>query len=145
MAVCLLSVIVVTLYFSFQQQIVVLSFASDYFSRAFTVLGDSFDRLILTFNAFEYTIQRMSIIGSGIGSTGQGIVGYEQAAGSNWNAETGLGRLGNELGFIGFIILVTTAMIVFGHIVSTNRIIQVHDERLIFSTGTGCLFICQCD
>ena len=131
LAVCLLGVIVVSLYFSFQQQIVVLSFASDYFSRAFTVLGDSFDRLILTFNAFEYTIQKMSIIGTGIGSTGQGLVGYEHA-GSNWNAETGLGRLGNELGFIGFIILVATTVIVFGHIVNTNRIIQEHDERLSF-------------
>ena len=131
LAVCLLSVIVVTLYFTFQQQILVLSFASDYLSRAFTVLGDSFDRLILTINAFEYTIQRMSFIGTGIGSTGQGLVGY-QNIGSNWNAETGLGRLGNELGFIGFIILVVTAAIVFGHIVTTNRIIQQHDERLSF-------------
>ena len=131
LALCLLVVIVVSLYFTFQQQILVLSFASDYLSRAFTLLGDSFDRLTLTVNAFEYTVQRMSIIGSGIGSTGQGLVGIEHI-GSNWNAETGLGRLGNELGFIGFIILVTTTVIVFGHIVTTNRIIQEHDERLSF-------------
>ena len=131
LAVCLLVVIVVSLYVTFQQQILVLSFANDYLSRAFTVLGDSFDRLILTFNAFDYTIQRMSFVGTGVGSTGQGLVGYEHI-GSNWNAETGLGRLGNELGFIGFIILVATAVIVFGHIITTNRIIQEHDERLSF-------------
>ena len=131
LAICLLIVIVVSLYFTFQQQILVLSFASDYLSRAFTLLGDAFDRLILTVNAFEYTIQRMSIIGTGIGSTGQGLVGYEQI-GSNWNAETGLGRLGNELGFIGFIILLAMVIIIIGHIITTNRIIQEHDERLSF-------------
>jgi nitrate reductase NapE component len=131
LAICLFSVIIVSLYFTFQQQILVLSFASNYLSRAFTVLGDSFDRLILTFNAFEYTVQRMSIVGTGIGSTGQGLVGFHQV-GSNWNAETGIGRLGNELGFIGFIILVTTAVVVLGHIVTTTRIIQEHDQRLSF-------------
>lgn len=131
MAICLLIVIVVSLYFSFQQQILLLSFANDYLSRAFTLLGDAFDRLLLTFNAFEYTLQTMSLVGTGIGSTGQGLAGYEQI-GSNWNAETGLGRLGNELGFMGLIILVITAVIMIGHIVHTNRIIQQHDERLSF-------------
>ncbi len=131
LAVCLLLVIAVSLYFTFQQKILLLSFASDYLSRVFTLLGDSFDRLILTVNAFEYTLQRMSVIGTGIGSTGQGLVGYEEIV-SNWNAETGLGRLGNELGLIGFIILIATAAVVSGHIVTTNRIIQEHDERLSF-------------
>lgn len=131
LSICLFSIIVVSLYVTFQQQILVLSFASNYLSRAFTIMGDSFDRLMLTFSAFEYTVNRMSVIGAGIGSTGQGLAGYHQIA-SNWNAETGLGRLGNELGFIGFIILVATAVVVLGHIVNTNRMIQQHDQRLSF-------------
>lgn len=131
LAICLLCVIVVSLYFTFQQQILVLSFASDYLSRAFTLLGDAFDRLLLTVNAFEYTIERMSIIGTGIGSTGQGLVGFQQI-GSNWNAETGLGRLGNELGFVGFILLILLVIIIIDHIIKTNRVIQQQDERLSF-------------
>ena len=131
LSIGLLGVVFVSVYVTFQQQILILSFASDYLSRAFTVIGDAADRITLTINAFEYTLKQMSLVGSGIGTTGQGISEFADIT-AQWNAESGLGRLGNELGFVGFVILVLTSIVIFVHIISTNRIIEKYDVRLSF-------------
>ena len=131
LSIGLLGVVFVSVYVTFQQQILILSFASDYLSRAFTVIGDAADRITLTINAFEYTLKQMSLVGSGIGTTGQGITEFADIT-AQWNAESGLGRLGNELGLVGFVILVLTSIVIFVHIISTNRIIEKYDVRLSF-------------
>ncbi len=127
-AICLLFIV---LYIVFQNQILLLSFASDYLSRAFTLFGDTADRLAVTANSVNYTLKNIGFIGDGVGSTGQGVSNFSIGR-STWNAETGLGRLGNELGALGLIIFVFMITILFLHISFVNKLIHQHDFQLSF-------------
>ncbi len=131
LATIIICIITISLYAVFQKQILMLSFASDYLSRAFTLFGDTTDRLSTTAGSFTYTLQNIEFIGDGIGSTGQGVADFS-ARQSSWNAETGLGRLGNELGVLGLIIIVVMLVMLFSHIVVTDRIIKRQDFQLSF-------------
>ncbi len=131
MAVITIFIVTISTYLVFQKQILMLSFASDYFSRAFTLFGDTADRLSTTANSFNYTLQNIGFIGDGVGSTGQSVTGFSVGR-SVWNAETGLGRLGNELGILGLIIFVVMVVVLSSHILVTNKLIKQHDFQLSF-------------
>lgn len=131
LSVSFAGIILIALYMTFNQQILLLSFANDYLSRAFTLLGDSVDRLFLTLNAFEYTVTHIGIFGSGAGSSGQGISSY-QTLQSSWTGETGLGRIGNELGLLGLAVVGISVISIVFHIVKINRLVYEYDPNFSF-------------